>query len=633
MRGTALAMAERLRHRGPDDFGVWTDASAGAALGHRRLAIIDLSAAGAQPMLSECGRFVIAYNGEVYNFRELRRELEGAGHKFRGGSDTEVVLAAIREWGVEDALQRMNGMFAFGLWDTVSRCLTLARDRAGKKPLYYGWCGDVFLFGSELKALRAHPEFDSEIDRDALGLFLQYSRIPSPYSIFECVRKLPAGTFLEVTARGSPEDASPRSYWSAREVAERGEREPFPGSYEEATDELEALLGDAVAHRMISDVPLGALLSGGIDSTAIVALMQARSPRPVRTFSIGFREPKYNEAEFALAIARHLRTEHTELYVTAEDGMAVIPQLPALYDEPFADSSQIPTFLVSELARRDVTVALSGDGGDELFAGYERYFRCLQHWNDWRRFPHVLRRGASGALLALARESWRWLGPRDVTGEEEVAEWRRFAAKLEKRAGRLPAASIGELAARLHARCERGGDFVIGARPASCALDDPHGWADVAQPLQLMMYIDFTGFLNDDILVKVDRASMGVSLEVRCPLLDHRVVEFAWSLPIPMRVANDGGKRILRQVLERYVPRELTERPKRGFRVPIASWLRGPLRDWAEALLDENRLREQGLLRPEAVGTLWRQHLVGWRNHEVQIWSILMLQGWLDETP
>jgi asparagine synthase (glutamine-hydrolysing) len=360
-------------------------------------------------------------------------------------------------------------------------------------------------------------------------------------------------------------------------------------------------------------------------------MMQARSQRPVRTFAIGFHEPKYNEAEFAAAIARHLGTDHTEIYVTPEDGMALIPRLPAIYDEPFADASQIPTFLVSELARRHVTVALTGDGGDELFAGYNRYYRCLRHWNDWGRFPRLLRRGASSALLALARESWSLLGPRAHDGEGNVAGWRRFAVSLEKRAGRLTAANIGELAALLHAHCLDGGEFVAGARPAPCVFSDPSRWADVEQSLQRMMHMDFTAYLNDDILVKLDRASMAVSLEARCPFLDHRVVEFAWSLPLSMRVADDGGKRILRHLLERYVPRELSERPKRGFSVPVSDWLRGPLRDWAETLLNEKHLREQGLLRPEPVRRIWRQHLVGWRDHTNVLWSILMLQGWLDE--
>ena len=622
-------MAHQLAHRGPDDSGAWTDVKAGTALGHRRLSILDLSPTGRQPMVSEGGRFVITYNGEVYNFQELRRELEALGHTFRGHSDTEVVLAAIARWGIEEALPRMNGMFAFALWDAHSRTLTLARDRVGKKPLYYGWCGDAFLFGSELKALRVHPNFDPAIDRDALGLFIQYSWIPAPYCIFKNIRKLPAGTFLTITPQTCRESPSPKAYWSARRVAEQGEREPFSGSLEEATETLDSLLRDAVARRMVADVDLGALLSGGIDSTTVVSLMQAMSSRPVKTFSIGFREPEFNEAEHALAIARHLGTDHTELYVTAKDSMAVIPQLPTMYDEPFADASQIPTYIVSRLAHKQVKVALSGDGGDELFAGYKRYTNCLRRWAYCRPLPLRLRRAAVTAVGAIDRAGWAMFGTRRPVGPSTMPKQHSLWAKIERTARGLSAANPQELFARMHARCGDPAEFVPGAATTPTVLTDPGRWANVAEPMQALMHLDLAEYLPDDVLTKVDRASMAVGLEERCPFLDYRVIQFAWSLPLGMRINHAGGKRVLKGVLERYVPRPLTDRPKMGFGVPVADWVRGPLREWAEDLLDDKRIREQGFLRPEAVRLTWRQHLSGWHNHDILLWSVLMFQAWL----
>jgi asparagine synthase (glutamine-hydrolysing) len=567
-------------------------------------------------MVSACGRYAIAYNGEVYNFRELGDELRARGHGFRGHSDTEVLLAAVAEWGVDEALRRANGMFAFALWDRERRALTLARDRAGKKPLYLGWCGDTFLFGSELKALRAHPAFDGEIDRDALALLLEYAFIPAPCSIYRRIRKLEAGTTWTVDAAGERAAA----YWSAREVAERGARRPFAGSYAEATDALDTLLGDAVARRRVADVPLGALLSGGIDSTTVVAMMQARSSAPVRTYTIGFREERYDESKPARAVAEHLGTEHTELTVTADDGLALVSELPRIWDEPFADASQIPTFFACRLARRDVTVALSGDGGDELFAGYKWTLRALRQWERYRRWPRALRRAAAVGLDAAARAGWR-LAP--GAGGELLGGWERLA-------GRLPARDVRELFARIHRRCERPRDLVPGAAPVRTLLGDPGRWVHAGHPLAALLHMDFASYLVDDVLVKVDRASMAASLEVRCPLLDSRVVELAWSLPRAMRVDAAGGKRILRDVLARYVPRELTDRPKRGFGVPVAAWLRGPLREWAEALLAPARLRAQGFLDPAGVERVWRQHLAGWRNHDDLLWSVLAFQSWLD---
>jgi asparagine synthase (glutamine-hydrolysing) len=622
-RRIAQAMTATLAHRGPDDADLWIDPDAGLALGHRRLSIIDLSAAGRQPMTSACGRYVITYNGEIYNFRELRGELEQHGHAFRGRSDTEVLLAALAHWGVAEALPRLNGMFAFALWDRQERRLTLARDRAGKKPLYYGWCGDSFLFGSELKALRAHPAFDASIDRDALGLLIQYSWMPSPYSIYAGIRQLPAGTLLSVDADSEPDAAEPEVYWSAHEVAVRGARAPAMMTLEQATDALEEVLRDAVACRMIADVSLGAFLSGGIDSSAVVALMCAVSSKPVQTFSIGFHEARYNEAAHAKAIAEHLGTDHTELYVTPDDCLEVIPKLPMLYDEPFADYSQIPTFLVSRLAGSKVRVALSGDGGDELFGGYHDYVKNLREWRRqlrfWRHLPPAVQRKLASLLTHLGSRGGGMLGA--AIGEK--------LRKLEKRGRRLgPFDSGAAMHAGLRARVERADALVLGARAAPSGLTDPKRWADVADPLLGMMLVDFTTYMADDILTKVDRASMGVSLEVRCPLLDPRVVELAWSLPSSMRMGPGGGKHVLRNLLARHVPRALFERPKQGFNIPIEEWLRGPLRDWAEALLDEHRLHQEGYFRPRAVRRVWEEHLSGQRSRTFLLWSLLTFQAW-----
>jgi asparagine synthase (glutamine-hydrolysing) len=630
-------MTDAVAHRGPDDSGVWIDPDAGLAFGHQRLSIIDLSEAGRQPMVSACGRYVITYNGEIYNFRGLRAELEQLGHVFRGHSDTEVLLAALVEWDVADTLGRLNGMFALALWDRRERRLTLARDRTGKKPLYYGWCGNNFLFGSELKALRCHPAFDPTIDRDALGLFIQYSWMPAPYSIYTAIRQLPAGTTLRVEASDGPGDVRPENYWSAREVAVRCGREPAHTSLEAATDALEEVLREAVACRMIADVDLGAFLSGGIDSSTVVALMRSVSNKPVQTFSIGYNEARYNEAEYAKAIAEHLGTDHTELYVTPGDCLEVIPRLATLYDEPFADYSQIPTYLVSRLARQKVTVALSGDGGDELFGGYKDYPKNLRDWERrsaiWRCCPPTLRRGLASLITDLSQTGQRMLrvdGPASGGASVLRARLAKKLEKLEKRGGRVVVSdSCAALHASLRAWVVRADELVLGARPVATGLTDPSGWADVSDPLLSMLLVDFTNYMADDILTKVDRASMGVGLEVRCPLLDPRVIELAWSLPSSMRMGPKGGKHILRNLLARHVPRELFERPKQGFSVPLEEWLRGPLRDWAETLLDERRLREEGYFRPRAVRQIWQDHLLGRRSRRpVLLWSLLTFQAW-----
>lgn len=624
LTAVATAMTDAIAHRGPDDAGIWTDAAAGIALGHRRLSILDLSAAGHQPMLSDDGRFVLSFNGEVYNFQELRSELEAIGHRFRGHSDTEVLLAAIRQWDVEATLRRCNGMLAFALWDAEHRTLTLARDRLGKKPVYYGCFAGAWLFGSELKALMAHPAFHAEVDRDALATYLQFVYLPAPWCIFAGVRKLPPASFVVLRAGMPDSGAQPVAYWSARQAAEERARHGFAGTFDDATDELGTLLADAVEKRMIADVSLGALLSGGIDSTTIAALMQAAATRPVKTFCIGFHEAKLNEAEHAAAIARHLGTEHTELYLSAADALALVPRLPELYDEPFADPSQLPTFLVSQLARQQVTVALTGDGGDELFAGYSAYPRCLKQWHTWRKVPAGWRDGVADLAGAAATVPWLAEGP----SRGGVRRVRKLAAKLAGRTARLRGATPVAMLAAKRSACERPQTLVRGGRALPTVLTDPGRVAAVDDPLLAMQQVDVEGYLTDDILVKVDRASMAVALEVRCPLLDWRILEFALSLPASMKLGAEGGKRILRALLARHVPRDLWDRPKAGFSVPIEAWLRGPLRDWAEALLDERGLREGGLLAVQPVRRLWAQHQAGTHNHERVLWSLLMFQAW-----
>ena len=570
-----------------------------------------------------------AYDGEVYNFLALRNELEARGRKFRGHSDTEVVLSAIAEWGVDVALERFEGMWAFALWDRDERTLTLARDRAGKKPLYYARQGDTFYFGSELKALWAHPDFERDVDRGALGLLVRYSWIPGPSSILRGVRKLDPGTLLEVDATG---ERRRHCFWSATETAERCAAEPFEGTLVEAGDRLDELLREAVLKRMVSDVPLGALLSGGIDSSTIVALMQAQSASPVRTFSIGFHEEAYNEAPYAAQVAKHLGTQHEELYVDPKRVQAVIPRLPTLYDEPFADVSQIPTYIVSELARRYVTVALTGDGGDELFLGYRRYFRAKKRWKTSSRWPLAARAVSARAVRGAARAAWHASGRRRLSQPAHDAPGTSWLARSDQKIFRLESTGPLDLAALMMGR-RRGSDYVVdGAEPATF-LNQPDRWPRLPDAIQAMGAVDFSTYLRDCILVKVDRASMATSLEARCPLLDRRVVEFAWSLPAKLHYQGTTGKLVLREVLERYVPRELIDRPKKGFGVPIEQWLRHDLRDWAESLLDEKDLREEGYFRVRAVRRAWDQHLAGWADYSTVLWSILAFQAWNRDRP
>lgn len=614
----ATAMGERLLHRGPDDGDRWIDADAGMALAHRRLAIIDLSPAGRQPMSSACGRYVIAFNGEIYNHMSLRPVLPGV--PWRGQSDTETLLEACAAWGVDKALRGCVGMFAFALWDRQARLLVLARDRFGEKPLYYGHHAGVFLFASELKALKAHPAFTPEIDRGALALQLRHNHIPAPYSIYRGIRKLLPGTYVTVPAR-TAQAGEPTVYWSTRDVAERGQAALFAGSPAEAEDELDARLREATRLQMVADVPLGAFLSGGIDSSLITSLMQAQSARPVKTFTIGFEDKAYNEAEHAHAVARHLGTEHTELMVTGQQALDVIARLPQLYDEPFSDSSQIPTFLVAQMTRRHVTVALSGDAGDELFGGYNRYHAAtrLMHRLAW--MPMGMRRQL-GAALSSAPVRW-WDGLARLAGMSDGAEKARKVVEI------ITAPDQGAVYRRMVSHWKAPAEVVLGTQEPTTLLSDASQWPRLEHFVHQMMAMDTMSYLPDDILVKVDRAAMGVSLETRVPLLDHRIAEFAWSLPLSLKVRGGQGKWLLRRVLDRYVPRSLTERPKKGFAVPLQAWLRGPLREWTEHLLDESRLRQEGYFDPAPIRQKWAQHLSGQRDWHYYLWDVLMFQAWL----
>ena len=621
-------MGDALRHRGPDDCGEWHDLNAGVGLAHRRLSIIDLSIAGHQPMHSHNTRYTIVFNGEIYNFGELRKRLTSKGVALRGNSDTEALLESIAVFGMDDTLALSNGMFAFALWDRDDNSLTLARDRIGKKPLYYGWCRGVLLFGSELKAVKAHPSFDDEIDQNALGQFIQYSWLNGPASIYKNIKKLAPGSYLKISQSNSSKAIEPIQYWSACESADNGQSNLFTGTFSEASDHLEELLLDSVNKRMIADVELGALLSGGVDSSLVVSMMQAQSTTKIKTFSIGFNEETHNEAVYAKKIANYLGTDHTELYMTSDDCLNVIPKLPEIYDEPFGDASQIPTYLVSKLASEKVKVVLSGDGGDELFAGYTRYFRCLKHWEKQKKVPVQLRPSIAEAMDIAAKISWQFFGKYSISGD--LKNWQRFGSKLEKRARRIDAKNPTELFVRMMSRIRDAHEIVNGYTHPETMLSSEREWPKHSDDILNMMLMDTLCYLPDDILVKVDRASMAVSLEARCPLLDKEIAEFSWQLPISMKVHKSEGKIILKDVLNRYIPAELTERRKMGFGVPTGLWLRGPLRDWAENLLDPVKLAQQGYLNIVNVRKIWQQHQSGWRNHSDLLWSILMFQAWLE---
>lgn len=602
-------MTDSISHRGPDSEGHWIDEDNKIAVGHRRLSILDLSDAGHQPMLSDDNRYVIAFNGEIYNHLEIRQEIESSIPTiiWKGHSDTETLLKAIQVFGWEKTLQKLVGMFAIALWDQQQKELTLARDRMGEKPLYWGWSGDTLLFGSELKSLKAHPAFNGEINRDTLALLLRYNYIPAPYSIYGGIEKLLPGHFVKIKIGQTREEVSPVSYWGLKETVKKGISAPFIGSDAEAIDLLEHTIKQSLVGQMAADVPLGAFLSGGVDSSTIVALMQAESKQPIKTFAIGFDEPGYNEAEYAKAVAEHLGTEHTEFYVTAKDALEVVPLLSSIFCEPFADSSQIPTYLVSKMAKQHVTVALSGDAGDELFGGYNTYQLLPKIWKIISPLPTPVRKLATKLLSGLP-----------------------MPEKLLKLVEVLPVDNRAEFYNLVISHWKNSEQLVIGARKVPTALTDKSQWSNVDSFEEWMMSIDAQQYMVDDILVKVDRAAMANSLEVRVPMLDHRVVELAWQLPIDMKIRDKSGKWVLREVLYKYVPKELIERPKKGFSIPLAQWLRGPLREWAEPLIAEKRLREEGYFYPDKIRQAWQEHLQGNKDNSSRLWSVLMFQSWLE---
>jgi asparagine synthase (glutamine-hydrolysing) len=625
----ANEMTHTLHHRGPDDHGTWCDPKIQIALGHARLSILDLTSAGHQPMISHHGRYILAFNGEIYNHLSLRKELESnTVVSWRGHSDTETLLEAIEQWGFEKTLKKTVGMFAISLWDTKEQNLYLARDRMGEKPLYYGFQNKTFMFASELKALKKHPSFQSKINRDAIALQLQHGYIPDPYSIYEGIQKLHPGHFITLNAKTN--EISDSSYWSLSETVENAKDNPFQGNISEMIFEVERVLKEAVRSQMIADVPLGAFLSGGIDSSLVTALMQSESNTPTKTFTIGFNEKGYNEAEFAKTVAKHLKTDHTELYVTERDALNVIPLLPSLYDEPFSDSSQIPTFLVSQMTKQHVTVALSGDGADELFGGYNRYFWANTIWNRIGFLPHGMRKNIADLLV--------FSSPNTLNRQFETLShflpkkfrYKNFGDKLHKLADILAISSKENIYMSLISHWNSSENVVINSNESNVVHDkliNKNNLDFISQ----MMYADAVSYLPGDILTKVDRAGMGVSLETRMPFLDHRVIETAWRLPMNMKIQAGQGKWILRQILYKYVPKEMIDRPKMGFGAPIDSWLRGPLRDWAEELLNEDRLKREGFLNPAPIRQKWEEHLSKKRNWQYHLWNVLMFQAWLED--
>jgi asparagine synthase (glutamine-hydrolysing) len=601
-------MARTIAHRGPDGLGIWTDSEGGIGLAHTRLAILELSDLGRQPMHSELDRYVLVFNGEIYNHLSLREKLSLDGDiSWRGNSDTETLLACFAAWGVEKTIKATVGMFAIALWDKKDQVLTLARDRLGEKPLYWGWCDEVLLFGSELKALKAHPSFNSKVDRSSLGLMLRHNYIPSPYSIYEGIEKLCAGQYVQVKKGQNRSNVKPKYYWDLNKVIDDGITKPFAGTDSQCVDLLEKTISEAISGQMLADVPLGAFLSGGVDSSTVVALMAKQSTQPIRSFAIGFDEPGYNEAVFAKEVAEHLGTNHTELYVTSQDALDLIPRLPEIYCEPFADSSQLPTFLVSKMAKIDVTVALSGDGGDELFGGYNPYQFSPKLWEKLKLLPLPLRQLIANIFSGIT-----------------------LPDKLDKLLKVFPAKDRESFYQILTSHWQSPEDVVIGAKPLPTLLNTPERWGKVDSFEHWMMAMDCGQYMPDDILVKVDRAAMANSLETRVPLLDHRVVELAWEIPLNMKIRKGVGKWALREVLYRHVPREMIERPKKGFSIPLAQWLRGPLREWAEELLNTHRLENEGYFDARQVRNTWNEHLACNKDNARKLWSILMFQAWLE---
>lgn len=630
-------MCDKISHRGPDANGYWSNDESNIFLGHRRLSILDLTEAGSQPMLSPNSRYAIIFNGEIYNHLQIRKEIIDSGKSpiWKGHSDTETLLVGFELWGIQKTIEKCTGMFAFAIWCIKEKELVLGRDRVGEKPLYFGWqnnsdssniYGKTFLFASELKALQMHPAFEGKINRNVLPLYLRHNYIPHPYSIYEGISKLTPGSLLFLSLA----DTSPKivSYWSAENRVKESLGSPFQGNENEAIDHLEKLLKKAIGQQMIADVPLGAFLSGGVDSSTIVALMQSQSPRPIKTFSIGFHEDGYNEAIYAKEVANYLKTEHTELYVTHNEAIDVIPSIPTLYDEPFSDSSQIPTFLVSKMAKNHVTVSLSGDAGDELFSGYNRYLFTNNLWGKISVIPTFLRKLTANGIKKISPEAWNKLASLFLNNS-----YSNIGDKIHKGASILTSESIDELYLKTISHWIDSTNVVIDATEPITLLNSSSVDLGFSNSIQKMMFKDFITYLPDDILVKVDRAAMGVSLETRVPFLDHEIIEFAWSLPQSMKIRDKKTKWILRQVLHRYVPESLIERPKMGFGIPIDKWLRGPLREWAESLMSESKIKNQGFFNYQAINSKWEEHLKGKRNWSYHIWDVLMFQAWLEKQP
>jgi len=622
-----ISMANRIAHRGPDSEGIWYDVESGIGMAHRRLSILDLTLEGYQPMISNTGRYVIVYNGEIYNYCKIMEDLIKLGYRFRGHSDTEVMLAAFEQWGVEKAIQRFNGMFAFALWDKEMRQLYLVRDRIGEKPLYYGIFGSIFAFGSELKTFKAHPLWNGDIDNNALGMFMKYGYIPAPYTIYKNIQKLRPGTILTIYISQSGIDIKEQQYWSTYDVVKNGIDNPINASEEEMVIGLEQLLLDSIRQQMISDVPLGAFLSGGIDSSTVVALMQGLSNQPIKTYSIGFEYDEFNEAHYAKKVAQYLGTQHTEYLVGSKEALDIIPNLPNIFDEPFADTSQIPTFLVSQLASQQVTVCLSGDGGDELFCGYSRYFLVNNIWTRISCLPFVIRRKIADLILRAPLDQldcyFGWLSPLF----RKYGNTGKAGDKLKKAAILLKAQNPEEFYSLLITNWNDTQKlFLVPNHKSKPAFEKNNYFSkDI---ISQMMHFDTVSYLPDDILVKLDRATMANSLESRIPYLDYRIVEYTWRLPMSVKYKNKKGKWILREVLNKYIPKEIFDRPKMGFSVPMQEWLIGPLRDWAEEYLKEKRLRDVGYLDPIIIREKWLEHVQGKRNWQNQIWSILVFQAW-----
>lgn len=633
----ARDMCSQINHRGPDSSGVWFEENSPIVLGHTRLSILELSEAGHQPMVSDCSRYVLVLNGEIYNHLALRSKLESSGisYSWRGHSDTETLLACFVAWGIEKTLQATVGMFAIALWDKQNQVLTLARDRMGEKPLYWGWSDDLLVFASELKAIKAHPDFKDVIDRDALTLFLRHCYIPAPYSIYQGIQKLLPGHYLQMPLKGNIAESkvvTSKLYWSLNDAVEQGVSNQFLGTPEEAVLALEQQLKESIGDQILSDVPLGAFLSGGVDSSTIVALMQSQSERPVKTFTLGFDEAGYNEAEHAKAVAKHLKTDHTELYIKADDALEVIPKLASMYCEPFADSSQIPTYLVSKLAKQHVTVSLSGDAGDELFGGYNRYVAAQKVWGPVQKMPFFVRKMAAAGLSVLSPNSWDKLFELAAPILPKKLQLSIPGEKARKLSEVLTLSSGEAFYRQLTSHWTDPESIVINGKEPPTLLTTPTAWPKTDCFEHSMMAMDAQTYMSDDILVKVDRAAMANSLETRTPLLDHRVVELAWKMPLDYKIRNGQGKWLLRQVLYKYVPKELIERPKAGFGIPLAEWLRGPLKEWAESLLDESRLIREGYFHPRPIRNMWLEHLSGKKNWQYHLWNVLMFQAWLEVT-